>query len=154
MRGLSGVSRADGAAQTDNRGVPQGSGPATRCVRQPCISCPWRVGSRASDIPNFSMKLAEGLVGTTDTEFGAPMFACHQSRDGAEIVCAGWLARYGWDSIGVRLGLCAGAFHRDQLEPGEDWPELYPDFEAMLDNLRATHDEQPLSDHHPGGLHD
>lgn len=63
--------------------------------RKPCPSCPWRVGQDASAIPNFSLELAENLRGTCEQDFGAPVFACHQSREGEEIVCAGWLAVYG-----------------------------------------------------------
>ena len=110
----------------------------TAPVRKPCKSCPWRVGSSANDIPNFSMKLAERLVNTTRTEIGAPAMACHQSTEVQEFVCVGWLAVLGWDSIAVRLGLLQGKYRVEQLEPGEDWPELYPSFDAMLDNLRNT----------------
>lgn len=106
--------------------------------RTPCKTCPWRVGQDASEIPNFSLELAERLEATTETALGAPMFACHQSRDGEEVVCAGWLAVYGWDSIGVRFMLLRGDVSAEQLEPGDDWPELEPDFDAVIAKLRAT----------------
>lgn len=64
------------------------------------------------------------------------MFACHQSREGEEIVCAGWLARYGWESIAVRLQLLAGKLSPEALEPGEDWPELHETFTEVIEKLR------------------
>jgi hypothetical protein len=110
-----------------------------RCaVRRPCPSCPWRVDQDASDIPNFSLDLAERLERTTHGEIGAPMFACHQSREGEEIVCAGWLARYGYNSIAVRMMVLAGRVSPEALEPGVDWPELHETFEDVIVKLRET----------------
>jgi hypothetical protein len=107
-------------------------------VRQPCKSCPWRVDQDASDIPNFSLELAEGLARTCDGQFGSPQMACHQSRDGDEFVCAGWLARHGYDSIAVRLQLIAGKLSPEALEPSDDWPELHADFGEMIEKLRVS----------------
>jgi hypothetical protein len=114
----------------------------SRKCRIPCKTCPWRVGSRGDEIPNFSMELAEGLSNTITGELGAPIFACHQSKEGGEIPCAGWLARYGWDSLVVRINLINGAnwmdFFREDGGLPDDWPELFPDFKSMLANLRDT----------------
>jgi hypothetical protein len=107
-------------------------------VRQPCKSCPWRVEAVAGEIPHFSLELAERLEGTCNGQFGSPMMACHQSREGEEFVCAGWLAVYGADSIVVRLKLISGAIQREALEPGDDWPELHSSFADMIEKLRAT----------------
>ncbi len=77
-------------------------------LSKPCPSCPWRVNRDATDIPDFDLSLAEGLVnccpGTRNMgpDFGASMFACHQSKDGAEVACAGWMA-----TVGHRLLACA-----------------------------------------------
>jgi hypothetical protein len=65
----------------------------------------------------------------------APMFACHQSIEGAEQACAGWLATHGWDHIGVRMNLIAGQIPADALEPGPDWPQLWPDFDTMVEQM-------------------
>lgn len=74
-------------------------------LRPPCPSCPWRVDQHAEAIPNFSLDLAEALAVTCAQaqDLDTPMFACHQSREGEEIVCASWLARYGRNSVRVRL---------------------------------------------------
>lgn len=107
-------------------------------VRKPCPSCPWRVDQTAEDIPNFSLELAENLERTCHQDFGAPIFACHQSREGEEFACAGWLAVYGYDSIAVRMMVIAGRIPAEALQPGEDWPELEPSFEDVIEKLRAT----------------
>lgn len=89
-------------------------------------------------IPGFRLDLAERLVATTGDQVGAPLFACHQSRPAEEVVCAGWLVRYGWDNIGVRFALLEGDYTPEMLEPGADWPELHETFEEVLQKLRAT----------------
>lgn len=109
--------------------------------RMPCKTCPWRVDQDATVIPNFSLELAENLVHTTDTRVGAPLFACHQSKPEEEVVCSGWLARYGWDSIGVRMGLMTGKYTPEMLAPGEDWPELHETYEQVIEKLRASAEE-------------
>lgn len=107
-------------------------------LRAPCKTCPWRVDQDATVIPNFHLALAERLIATTGDEFGAPQFACHQSQAGKEVVCAGWLARYGWDNVGVRIGLITGKYTPDQLQPGDDWPEIHETFEDVIEKLRST----------------
>lgn len=106
-------------------------------VRKPCPTCPWRVDQHADEIPNFSLELAERLDRTVGDQFGDPIFACHQSREGGEVVCVGWLARYGWNSIAVRLMLLRGALKPEQLAVGKDWPELHETFEEVIEKLRA-----------------
>lgn len=104
--------------------------------RKPCPTCPWRVDQHANAIPNFSLPLAEGLVRTTRPDLGAPVFACHQSRPEQQVVCAGWLVRYGWDSIAVRMMLLHKQLTRDDLTIGEDWPEMHSTFEQVITKLR------------------
>lgn len=75
----------------------------------PCPSCPWRMDEDATDIPNFCLELAEGPSNCCPDargmgpDFGARVFACHQSKDGAEIACAAWVATVGHRHPGVRL---------------------------------------------------
>jgi hypothetical protein len=103
--------------------------------RTPCATCPWRVGQHADEIPNFRLDLAEGLVRTTETGLGAPVFACHQSKADQEVVCVGWLWRYGWDSIAIRLRLLNGAMSPDELEP-DPAIELHDTFDDVITKLR------------------
>lgn len=108
--------------------------------RQPCASCPWRREAHADAIPNFSLALAENLARTSPDEDGmgpeafAPQFACHQSRDGAEIVCAGWLAAVGECHPMVRLAVLKGDIPAEALEPRAD---LHETFGEVIEKLRA-----------------
>ncbi len=71
-------------------------------------------------------------------EFGAAQFACHQSREGAEVVCAGWLAVVGMCHPAVRMQLLTGTVSIEALSPGEDWPSLHESFAEVIEKLRAT----------------
>lgn len=76
-----------------------------------CKSCPWRVGCDPErDIPNYRETLHHKLRDTIREgveSLGGPqrIMACHYSRDGEEIPCAGWLANQlgPGNNIGLRL---------------------------------------------------
>jgi hypothetical protein len=117
--------------------------------RLPCPTCPWRVDQDATAIPNFRLELAEELDKTCPDENGMgpgfspegeppTMFACHQSRDGAEIVCAGWLAAVGSAHPVVRLSVMQGELEPEALRPGPGWPELHRTFQEVIQKLRRT----------------
>lgn len=113
-------------------------------VRTPCPSCPWRVDQDAQSIPNFSLDLAEDLANTSPDargfgpDFGSPHFACHQSREGDEFACAGWLASVGGAHPGVRMAVFAGTIPMEALAPGDDWPALHESFVEVIEKLRET----------------
>lgn len=113
-------------------------------IAKPCTSCPWRVDQDATDIPNFDIELAEGLADCCPDkrgmgpDFGASMFACHKSKDGAEIACAGWMATVGHRHPGVRLAVAMGRLDASVLRPGLDWPELHVNYQKVIEKLRAT----------------
>ncbi len=98
----------------------------------------------ASDIPQFNLELAEQLAGTCPDDrgmgpdFGSAQFACHQSRPGSEIVCAGWLAVVGHRHPAVRMAVLTGATPHEALSPGKDWPALHGTFAEVIEKLRAT----------------
>ncbi|RQP68505.1 hypothetical protein DF014_33190 [Burkholderia ubonensis] len=71
-------------------------------------------------------------------DYGASMFACHQSRQGEEFACAGWLAKVGHRHPAVRLAVAGGRLDPEALEPGVDWPELHDSYQEVLDKLRET----------------
>lgn len=111
---------------------------------KPCASCPWRLDKDARDIPNFDMEKAEGLAACCPDrrgfgpDFGATLFACHQSKDGAEIACAGWLAAVGNRHPGVRLAVVMHRLSPEALRPGADWPEIHPTYDDVLRKLRSS----------------
>lgn len=106
--------------------------------------CPWHLDRDAQDIPAFRLELAEKLARTCPDErgrgpdFGAPLFACHQSKVGAEVHCAGWLASVGHAHPGVRLAVISGRLEPTQLEPGSGWPALHDSYAEVLDKLRRS----------------
>ncbi|HEY2201099.1 MAG TPA: DUF6283 family protein [Solirubrobacteraceae bacterium] len=103
--------------------------------RLPCASCPWRVDAHADAIPGFNLALAEELDRTLSDQLGAPMMACHGSHQDREVICVGWLWRYGWDNIGVRLKLMRGDLQPEDLEPDPSI-ELHETFEEFIAKLR------------------
>lgn len=113
-------------------------------MRQPCPSCPWRVDQDATSIPNFRLALAENLASTCPDargygpSWGASMFACHQSKVGEEIICAGWLATVGHTHPQVRIMVMQNRLTVNDLRPGEGWPELHDNYQDMIEKLRAT----------------
>ncbi len=111
---------------------------------QACGSCPWRTDKDARDIPNFDLHLAEELANTCPDEngmgpsFGASWFACHQSREGEEIPCAGWLATVGRTHPGVRIAISSGKLDASVLDSPECGPTLHETYGEVLAKLRAT----------------
>jgi hypothetical protein len=111
----------------------------------PCLSCPWRRDATADDIPNFDMALAEGLADTCPNhrnmgpDFGASIFACHQSKVGGEFACAGWLATVGHRHPAVRLAILSGRLDAAALETGQGWPDLHENYPEVLQKLRTTY---------------
>lgn len=106
--------------------------------RVPCATCPWRRDRHADTIPTYKHELAEALVTSTGREFGAPIFACHQSRPEQEVICIGWLWRYGWHNIAIRLMLSQHRITPEQVDMPPEWDDrLHKTFEEMIEKLRA-----------------
>jgi hypothetical protein len=98
------------------------------------------------------MDLAESLAATCPDErgmgpdFSASLFACHKSREGKEIACAGWLAMVGHRHPQVRLAVLLKRLKPSALAPGAGWPALHTNYQQVLRKLRATNPApaQPL----------
>lgn len=100
---------------------------------RPCSECPWRLDQ---PVGRFPVARYESLVATSVTGRGhpgldAPVFACHKTREGAEVACAGWLAVEGVHHVGMRLAVAMGRLDSVAFAPAPDWPPLYPDYLAM-----------------------
>lgn len=111
-------------------------------IKRPCDECPWRADARQGRFtPERWDALAESSPDAKTgfgPEYGAPLFACHKTPDGAERACAGWLAVEGHAHPAVRLAVVTGGLPVCALTPGQDWPELHPSFAAT-----ARHDLNP-----------
>lgn len=113
-------------------------------IKAPCPGCPWRVDKDASHIPMFSLAKAENLASTSPCKkgFGPSLtdsvFACHQSVEGEEFACAGWLATVGHAHPRIRLAVRTGSLPVSALEPQSAWPELHENFQEVIAKLRAT----------------
>ncbi|MFN9473959.1 DUF6283 family protein [Acidovorax sp.] len=118
-----------------------------RVLQQPCPSCPWRMDQSAEDIPGFSLEMARDLAATCPNErghgpnFGAAIFACHQSKVGGEMPCAGWLATVGHSHPNVRLAVIQGRVDPEALTPGANWPALHGNYGEVLQKLEGSDDE-------------
>lgn len=118
--------------------------PQFKTLAKPCPSCPWRVDQDARDIPGFDLAKAESLSSCCPDErgfgpdFGAAMFACHQSKEGGEFPCAGWLATVGDRHPQVRLAVAMNQLPVERLQPGTDWPPLHASYGEVLAKLRAS----------------
>lgn len=115
-----------------------------RLLARPCPGCPWRCDKTAADIPGFSLEKARGLAATSPDargfgpSFGAPLFACHQSKEGDELACAGWLATVGACHPNVRLAVMSGRLDGEALQPAQDWPELHGNYGEVLRKLEQA----------------
>lgn len=105
----------------------------------PCTECPWRVDNVDNPRARFPAsrwrilrRTCVGVVGGSIPPQN-PVFGCHKGdpRTGTDLACAGGLAVVGGSHIRVRLAVAMGQLPRSALRPGQGWPQLYPDYEAM-----------------------
>lgn len=88
------------------------------------------------------MELAERLAGTSPDEddmgpsFPAAIFACHDSNEGDEIICAGWAASVGASNPNLRLLVNQGSVSSGALARKADWPKLHRSFVDVIAKLR------------------
>jgi hypothetical protein len=118
---------------------------------KPCKHCPWKRSSKAGgeDIPNFDIELMRGLAITApperrehgDKDDFRKIFACHDSREGKECACAGYVARDGRFNLSLRLlAIQSSTNLRPIIEESEKY-ELYDNFHEMLFDYEQAHDE-------------
>lgn len=100
-----------------------------------CKTCPWRVGADVNNIPGYSEDMHRRLDRTIqsglDTLFSREhrVMACHYSKDGAEIPCAGWLHHQigEGNNLAIRLGVMTGRYPVPEVDG-----EQHATFEATL----------------------
>lgn len=106
-----------------------------RCAR-PCPECPWSKDTAPGKFPREryeALRRTSGAPGH-EADLHAPLFGCHQADDAGKLtVCAGWLASAGIHSLSVRVLLAAGSLDPEALIPGPDWPDLFKDYDSMME---------------------
>lgn len=116
----------------------------------PCDECPFRKDNADNPDAKFSAERWTALaVAVRDPATGHQpmpgdeMFGCHKGAPGsnADLACAGWLARFGVDHVGVRLTVARGRLPEDALEPGSNWPALYQTWDDVV--AAQTKPDQP-----------
>jgi hypothetical protein len=101
--------------------------------RFPCGECPWR---RDTEPGQFPACRYDALRATSDQPgLQAPMFGCHKGEPGtsADLACAGWLAVAGAEHLAVRMAVITGRLEPEDLQPGENWPELFGSYAEMAE---------------------
>ncbi|OEE38272.1 hypothetical protein A1QO_02525 [Vibrio genomosp. F10 str. ZF-129] len=113
----------------------------SKCIaNKPCKNCPWKKSSAAGgkDIANFDMGMMRNLSSTspargrTNDDF-RNLFACHESLESKEYVCAGYAARDGIHNIRLRLYALQHNFSLQTVVQNAEKHELYDNFYQMLD---------------------
>ena len=106
----------------------------------PCKTCPWRKGSKASEIPGFEIAKARHLSCTVGNGDGfRTIMACHLSDEGFEEPCIGYLAVDGWSNLNVRMGAIEGRFDMAGVWRDCQGIALFSSFEDMLANIERTY---------------
>jgi hypothetical protein len=115
--------------------------------RFPCAQCPIRADTADnpdSQVPPHRWRDLTATVIDPATGYGpdfdASLFGCHMREPGtgADLACAGWLARFGQEHPRVRLALAMGRLPVDALTPGENWPPLHETWPEVVANHSAT----------------
>ncbi|WP_318515693.1 DUF6283 family protein [Photobacterium leiognathi] len=110
--------------------------------KTPCKQCPWKKSSKVggSDIPNFDIELMRNLVNTcppanvdiSQRDDFRKLFACHESPEGKEKVCAGYVARDGQFNLNLRLLAAMSKTNVLAIVENAEKHELYDNFHDML----------------------
>lgn len=87
--------------------------------KRPCAECPWRTDVPARKFPISRFRaLAESAY-----DLARMIFACHMSKEGGEVVCAGYILSQGAHNLSLRLS-------KQKFNVSSDAP-LHPNYRAM-----------------------
>lgn len=96
--------------------------------RQQCAKCPWKTTTDPRDIPNGYCEARHANLRRTIAEpgrvvpvDGLRVMACHESEEGRELPCVGWLAHQlgEGNNIALRLAVLSGRIDADVETSGE-----------------------------------
>lgn len=102
-------------------------------MKKPCPDCPFRRDTPPGQFGSCRYETLRSTIGTDDDMRmpGDPIFACHNTPEGREHACAGWLATQGSKHLTVRLAVATGALPASALSPQEGWPDLFTDYDEL-----------------------
>lgn len=117
------------------------------CAEKPCKQCPWVRDSDVggASIPNFDIELMRNLANTcppkgTDEDGFRNVMACHDSKDGKEYVCAGYVSVHGLRNINFRLMVSMNNINVGKVLDNCEEFDLYDNFHEMLEDYEANHE--------------
>lgn len=87
--------------------------------KRPCAECPWRADVKPG---KFSAERFRALAATA-YNLAQTIFACHMSKEGGEVVCAGFIISQGAHNLSLRLT-------RQRFAVASDAP-LFPTYRRM-----------------------
>jgi hypothetical protein len=94
--------------------------------RKQCKKCPWKVDTDPYEIPNGYCPTKHAALRNTIAEpgslrGGASMMACHETPQGKELPCVGWLVNQlgPGNNIGLRLAVRSGRIDANVETVGE-----------------------------------
>lgn len=102
-------------------------------MNKPCPECPFRTDVPVGRFPPGRFDALRDTI-ANGASLPQPMFGCHKTSEATTVrACAGWLVVCGERNLSVRLALVMRRLPPCALERGDDWPELYPSYEAMAE---------------------
>lgn len=98
-----------------------------------CAACPWKKGTSCEvQIPGYKREKHLRLTSCQSNGFTpGSIMACHESKEGRDFACVGWLVHQLGDgnNIPLRLAAVTGRLPADQLEV---YGEQYESLEKMI----------------------
>lgn len=88
--------------------------------KTPCKECPWRTDNPPG---KFTVQRYRDLAHTA-YDLSSAIFACHMSKEGGEVMCAGYFLMQGAHNLSVRLS-------RQGFDVNAGGHRLYPTYRAL-----------------------
>jgi hypothetical protein len=67
--------------------------------KKPCAECPWRTDVKPGKFPVERFR----VLAPTAYDMARNIFACHMSREGGEVACAGFVLQQGAHNLSLRM---------------------------------------------------
>lgn len=128
--------------------LPAMPSPCEKNERTGSGACPWRLDAEPGEFTAARFEMLAATVGTPehDVPISGRVFACHNTREGGEVACAGALRVAGEHHVRVRLLVALGALPADAIGLRDDEPELFSDYDTMAVQQAAGVYQQHIAD--------